>query len=230
MNSFLIEAQDSVCADDSRSIEIVVVDDFPVVRHGICDLLASQQGFKVVGDAEDGIDGLRMTKATQPDILLLDLELNAQQYSYDFISKIVSGYPTTKVVVYTGYYSENLVLEAIRCGASAYVIKSSHLDRLYEAIRAVAGGGSYLDPGITSLVIGKIGRRQDRRTPNSRELTKREREVLEELVSGKRNREIAENLFISERTVKYHIKSMFAKLHAKSRTEVVKIAIRNGFV
>ena len=219
MNSFLIEAQDSVCADDSRSIEIVVVDDFPVVRHGICDLLASQQGFKVVGDAEDGIDGLRMTKATQPDILLLDLELNAQQYSYDFISKIVSGYPTTKVVVYTGYYSENLVLEAIRCGASAYVIKSSHLDRLYEAIRAVAGGGSYLDPGITSLVIGKIGRRQDRRTPNSREL-----------VSGKRNREIAENLFISERTVKYHIKSMFAKLHAKSRTEVVKIAIRNGFV
>jgi DNA-binding NarL/FixJ family response regulator len=216
--------------DYNRPIEIVVIDDYPVIREGICSLFHSKPGFKVVADAPDLRSGLVAVKAKSPQVLLLDLELGGQDDSMGFITDLLTECPRTRIIVYTAHDRQNLVLEAIRSGASGYVIKSSRLERLFEAIRVVANGGSYLDPSITSLVMSRVGGIEERRAQHVQELTKRERQVLDELVSGKRNREIAQDLFISERTVKYHIRSMFAKLQAKTRTEVVRIALQKGLV
>lgn len=223
-------ASEAQPTDYKCDIKVLVIDDYPVIRHGICSLLEREQGLKVVGEAGERISGLRMIHATHPNILLLDLDLGNQLKTADFIETVISESPTTQVVVYTAHDRESLLLDSIRYGARAYVLKSSRLERLFEAIRVVAKGGSYLDPSITSLMFNKSGRQDGLRLENSRELTKREREVLTELVSGKRNREIAEALFISERTVKFHIKSMFAKLQVKTRTEIVKVSIERGLV
>ena len=223
-------ARDSSEPAGSKTIAVAVVDDHPVVRFGICHVVDGQPDLNVIGDADDSKAALLLVEEKSPDVLLLDLELECQQCSFGLIAKVAQEYPQTKVVIYTSHDAENRVMEAIRSGASAYVIKSSRPERLCEAIRVVADGGTYLDPAIASLVVGRVGRRRERRATNSRELTRRERDVLRGLASGKRNREIAAELFISERTVKFHIKSMFTKMQAKSRTEIVKIAIENGFV
>jgi DNA-binding NarL/FixJ family response regulator len=217
-------------AEDDKPIDIVVIDDYPVIRHGICGLIRMQPGCTVVGDASDLHTGLQLIRAKSPQILLLDLELGKQCNSIDLMGELSKASPKTCIVVYTAHDRENFVLKAIRCGACGYVLKSSNLERLLEAIRVVANGGSYLDPSITSIVMNKVGLQAVRGLSDSPELTKRELEVLGELVSGKRNREIADGLFISERTVKFHIKSMFGKLKARTRTEVVNIAIKKGFV
>jgi two-component system response regulator DegU len=231
MELFVSGEQTSLQADHSKSIEIVIIDDYPVIRHGIVSLMGLERGFTVVGDAPDAHTGLQLIRAKSPHILLLDLGLGERGInSMDMMAEVLDRSPETRIVVYTAHDRENTVLEAFRSGARAYVVKSSQVERLFDAIRVVANGGCYLDPSITSMVMNKVGWRVEHRSPNSQELTKRELEVLGELVSGKRNREIAEGLFISERTVKFHIKSMFGKLKARTRTEVVKIAIKNGFV
>ncbi|MGD8931224.1 MAG: response regulator transcription factor [Chromatiales bacterium] len=230
MDLLLSAGQDALPADDGNPIEIIVIDDYPVIRHGICSLIGMQRGFEVVGDGSDIHSGLPLIRAKKPHILLLDLELGKQCNSIDLMAELRIASPNTCIVVYTAHDRENLVLKAIRCGARAYVLKSSYVERLFEAIRVVASGGSYLDPGITSFVMNKVGLQVGQASSYGEELTKRELEVLGELVSGKRNREIADGLFISERTVKFHIKSMFGKLKAKTRTEVVNIAIKKGFV
>lgn len=230
MTSFLNEACDSSETTGGRRITILVVDDHPVVRYGICNLVGAQPDFHVVGEAEDESTALQLMEEKCPDVLLLDLELGTQESSSGLIARVIQENPHSRVVIYTAHDSENRVMEAIRSGASAYVVKSSRIELLYDAIRVVTGGGSYLDPCIASLVMGRVGRRHERRAANSRDLTSREQQVLRGLASGMRNQEIAESLFISEHTVKYHIKSMFSKMQAKSRTEVVKIAIDNGIL
>jgi len=229
MGIFVSDEQASSLVD-SDPVEIVIIDDYPVIRHGIANLLAMEQGFSVVGDAPDGHTGLQLVRAMSPHILILDLELGEKWSCNEMMAEVRKWSPETRIVVYTAHDRENLVLETIRGGACAYVMKSSRVERLFEAIRVAASGGSYLDPDITPLVMNKVGWRAEQRSPNNQELTKRELDVLGELVSGKRNREIAQGLFISERTVKFHIKSVFGKLKAKTRTEVVRIAIKKGFV
>jgi DNA-binding NarL/FixJ family response regulator len=212
------------------TVRILVVDDHPVVRFGICHLIGSQPDFVVVGDVADSESALQILDKSHPDILLLDLQLDDNRSSYDLIGEVAGGGGESQVIIYTAHNGDARVVEAIRSGARGYVIKSSRPERVFEAIRVVARGGSYLDPSVSSPLMGHIRRRQDPRRNHGQDLTERERAVLKGLVSGKRNREIAERLFISERTVKYHIKSMFTKLHVKSRTELVKIALETGLV
>jgi DNA-binding NarL/FixJ family response regulator len=221
---------DPPAACGRRAISILVVDDHPVVRFGIRSLVNSQPDFQVLGDVSDSRSASQLVKSLCPDVLLLDLELEGGLSSYKLIREVMEADQGTQVVVYTAHDGDRHVIEAIRSGARGYVIKSARPERVYEAIRAVANGGSYLDTAVASLVMGRIGRRGDRRANNSRELSEREHAVLCRLVAGKRNREIASELFISERTVKYHLKSMFGKLRAKNRTEVVRIALQDGLV
>ncbi len=221
---------DSPQAINNKRTNLIVIDEQPAMRYGICELINKQPDFNIISDTRDFAAGLELINVRQPDILLLGMEIKCKLYTYQLITEVVKTNPQIRVIIYTSNEEESHVVEAIRCGASAYVVKSSPLERLFEAIRTVANNGSYLDPVITSLVTGRIGRRQERRGPHSRELSQREQQVLRGLVSGKRNREIAEELFISEHTVKYHVKSMFTKLQVTSRSQIVKIALQNGFV
>ena len=230
MRSIDNEYREIVEPDKKKSIGLVVIDIHPVMRYGICNLIGTQPGFTVLGDAADRQAGLQLVKTQKPDVLLLDVEQDTPHSTCGLITDIVQETAQTRILVYAANFSETRVLEAIRRGVSGYVIKTSLPERLFEAIRVVAEGEAYLDPKIASLVMGRVGRLHERRSPNGRDLTRREQEVLSALASGKRNREIAEDLFISERTVKFHVRSMFNKLRAKNRTEVVKTAIENGLI
>lgn len=213
-----------------KRIGLVVVDHHPVMRYGICSLINAQSDFEVLGDAEDIESGIQLVKTKKPNILLIDVEQDAPLSTCSYISTAVSEVPNIKVMVYTANLRTNRVFEAIERGVSGYVIKTSHPGRLFEAIRLVSEGGFYLDAKVASVVTGPGGPLSDRKAQSAQELTPREMDVLNRLVSGKRNKEIAAELFISERTVKFHIRSMFNKLQANSRTGVVRAAIDSGLI
>ena len=211
------------------TLSVLVVDDHPVVRMGVSMMLAAESGLRVVGEASSCAEGWSMLLKLRPDVVLVDLMLE-DGTACDLMQKLQAKGLAAQIVVYSAHTGEAKVLEALRAGASGYIVKGSKQQRLIDAIHTVAGGGSYLDPAIASQVMGRLGRSQERRSPHSRELTERESTVLEALVQGKRNKDIAGELFITERTVKYHVNALFTKLRVQNRTQAVTAAIEQGLV
>jgi DNA-binding NarL/FixJ family response regulator len=170
-----------------------------------------------------------MLLKVRPDVVLVDLMLE-DGTACDLMQKLQARGIAGQILVYTAHAGEAQVLETLRAGASGYIIKGSTPQRLTDAIHTVAEGGSYLDPAIASQVMGRVGRTKERRSSHSRELTERESTVLNALVQGKRNKDIAGELFITERTVKYHVNALFTKLRVQNRTQAVRAAVEQGLV
>ena len=222
-------ASTGAMVQEQTPVSVLVVDDHPVVRMGVSMVLAQASGMRVIGEASSCAQAWDLLQRLRPDIVVGDLMLgdgNACEWMKKMHAEAIGG----QVIVYTAHSSEARVLEALRAGASGYVIKGSTPERLLDAIRTVARGGSYLDPAIASQVMGRVGRTRERRTAHSRELTERETSVLNGLIQGKRNKDIAGDLFITERTVKYHINGLFTKLRVKNRTQAVRVAIEQGLI
>ncbi|MEA2080092.1 MAG: response regulator transcription factor [Pseudomonadota bacterium] len=215
--------------EETAPVSILVVDDHPVVRMGVSMLLTPESGLRVVGEASSCAEAWEMLLRLRPDVILGDLMLE-DGTACDLMQKMHAEGIAGQVIVYTAHAGEAHVLEALRAGASGYIIKGSAPQRLIDAIRTVARGDSYLDPTIASQVIGRVGRTQERRSGHSRELTKREVTVLDSLTQGMCNKDIAQELFITERTVKYHVKALFNKLRVKNRTQAVRVAIEQGLI
>jgi len=211
------------------TLSVLVVDDHPVVRMGVSMVLAAESGLRVVGEASSCAEAWGMLLKLRPDVVLVDLMLEDGN-ACDLMQKLQAKGLAAQILVYSAHTGEAKVLETLRAGASGYIIKGSTQQRLIDAIHTVAGGGSYLDPAIASQVMGRLARSQERRSPHSRELTERESTVLEALVQGKRNKDIAGELFITERTVKYHVKALFTKLRVQNRTQAVRAAVEQGLV
>ena len=211
------------------TLSVLVVDDHPVVRMGVSMMLAAESGLRVVGEASSCAEGWSMLLKLRPDVVLVDLMLE-DGTACDLMQKLQAKGLAAQILVYSAHTGEAKVLETLRAGASGYIIKGSAQQRLIDAIHTVAGGDSYLDPAIASQVMGRLGRTQERRSPHSRELTERESTVLEALVQGKRNKDIAGELFITERTVKYHVNALFTKLRVQNRTQAVRAAFEQGLV
>jgi DNA-binding NarL/FixJ family response regulator len=214
---------------ENAPVSVLVVDDHPVVRMGLSLLLVPESGLRVVGEASSCAEAWEMLLRLRPDVILGDLMLE-DGTACDLMQKMQAEGIAGQVIVYTAHADEAHVVEALRAGASGYIIKGSTPQRLIDAIRTVAHGDSYLDPTIASRVMGRVGRTQERRSSHSRELTKREATVLSSLTQGMCNKDIAQELFITERTVKYHIKGLFTKLRVKNRTQVVRAAIEQGLI
>lgn len=210
-----------------RQIRILVADDHAVIRLGVIALLEQQPGIQVVGEATSCEESREKAQALKPDVIILDLEMGdcAGVQAIEQLAKVA---PESQVVVFSAHVSDCLVSEVIKAGARAYVPKSAASRHLLDAMRTVCAGGAYLDPSISSLVIGKLFRRNGQ--PNRADLSARESSVLQLLAEGKRNKEIANRLFISERTVKFHVSALMQKLDAGNRTEAVTIAIEEGLV
>jgi DNA-binding NarL/FixJ family response regulator len=211
------------------AVSVLVVDDHPVVRMGVSMLLAPEAGLRIVGEASSCAEAWRMLLRLRPDVILGDLMLE-DGTACDLMEKMQTKGVGGEVLVYTAHAGEAQVLEVLRAGASGYLIKGSSPQRLIDAIDTVARGDSYLDPAIASKVMGRVGRTKERRAAHSRELTEREATVLNALVMGKRNKDIAGELFITERTVKYHINGLFNKLRVSNRTQAVRVAVEQGLV
>lgn len=206
-------------------IRIVVADDHPVVRDGLVAVLSTQPDFSVVGEAADGPAALAEVAALQPDVLLLDLEMPGLD-GVAVLQQLNQTNATVRVLVFTAFDTDERILGAIQAGAQGYLLKGAPRDELFRAIRILHVGGSTLQPIIASRLMRRVQTPPAEASP----LTEREIEVLRLIAQGLPNKSIADRLGISGRTVKFHVSSLLAKLHANNRTEAVTLARGRGLL
>jgi DNA-binding NarL/FixJ family response regulator len=208
-------------------IRLLVVDDHPVVRQGLIALLEDDAEFRVVGAAGSAEEALPLARGQRPDVVLLDLELPGME-GVAAIPRLLEAAPEARVLVFTAYQTDERVLGALRAGARGYVLKGASADDLGRAIRTVAGGGSYLDPRVAATVVSEM---RGPAAGHAREgLSGRERQVLRLVADGLANKQIARELAVSERTVKFHVASLFRKLGADNRAQAVALAVQRGLL
>jgi|SRR5579872_2802703 len=206
-------------------IRVLVVDDHPVVPEGIVTVLSEDPELDVVDAAATAQHAVEAVGETQPDVVLLDLEL-PDTPGVNVISSLKQRAAGTRVLVFTAYETEERVLAAIRAGAAGYLLKGATSEELTRAIKVVASGGSYLEPAAARRVMAEVtSERRYRRL-----LSVREREVLELIATGQSNKQIARDLYITERTVKFHVGSILHKLGAANRAQSVALATERGLL
>jgi DNA-binding NarL/FixJ family response regulator len=206
-------------------IRILVADDHPMLREGLVAVLSTQPDFDVIGEASDGSEVVWLAERLHPDVILLDLEMpNADGVAA--LERLRNADARTRTIVFTAYDTDERILGALRAGARGYLLKGASRKEIFDAVRTVHSGGSLLQPAVTSRLLKHVERGNER----PEDLTSRELEVLDLLAHGHKNSEIAEELFISERTVKFHVSSILAKLGVGNRTEAARIAARRGLL
>jgi DNA-binding NarL/FixJ family response regulator len=216
-------------------IRIVVADDHPVVREGLVAMLETQPDFEVVGEAANGGDAIAAVAAAGPDLLLLDLEMPGVD-GVAVLRRLRETASRTRTIVFTVFDTEERIIGAVEAGAAGYLLKGAPRADVFAAVRTVAAGGSLLAPVAATAVLRHVRGE----TPPSlaaagplagaRALTPREREVLERLARGLANKQIAAALGISERTVKFHVSAVFAKLGAANRADAVARGVQAGLI
>lgn len=205
-------------------IRVMLTDDHPIVRDGLSAVLELQPDIEVVGEAGDGPEAVAKARELKPDVVLMDLQMPGFSGA-EATKRILAESPQTRVLILTAYDSDEGILEAVRAGASGYLLKGALRTELVQAIRVIAAGGSLLQPALVARLL-------DHRTPEGTHetLTEREHEVLAMVVEGLRNKEISDRLGIAERTVKFYTGIIFQKLGVTSRTEAAAAALKQGLV
>ncbi len=212
-------------------IRLLVADDHPIVRDGLAAVLGTQPDLQVVGAAGDGEEALRLVAELRPDVLLLDLEMPGLD-GVGVLRRLRAAGDETPAIVFTAFDTDERIVEAVRAGARGYLLKGAPRAELFAAIRVVQSGGSLLQPLIASKLLAQL-QQPPAPDPNERliePLTPRELEVLRRLAAGQTNRQIADALVVTERTAKFHVSAILAKLGAANRTEAVAIANARGLL
>jgi len=216
----------------ARPIRLVIAEDETMTREMLARLLALEDDIDVVGTASDGARALAVVRHQKPDVLLTDIGM-PQVSGIEVTETLRREMPQVGVVILTIYNDDDRVFAAIKAGARGYVLKDSPPEETLAAVRAVGKGEALLHPSLVTRVLSEFGRLSVQKAADNAvfaDLTDRERGVLTEVGKGKRNKEIAEALFISEKTVKNHISSIFQKLEVNTRAEAALLAARQGLV
>jgi NarL family two-component system response regulator LiaR len=208
-------------------IRVLIVDDHKVVRDGMQFLLDQEPDIEVVGQCDNGLDAVHTVAAVLPAVVLLDLLMPGLD-GLAALRRIKADSPRTQVVILTSHTGEEHMLEAIKAGATSYLLKTAGAAEVIEAVRAAARGESRLDPAVAARVLQEV--RSPSRPAGADGLTQREIEVLTLVARGRGNRAIADQLFIGEETVKTHISNILTKLHLADRTQAAIYALRRGLV
>lgn len=212
----------------SERIRILVADDHPIVRDGLIAILSTQADFVVVGEASTGAETIERTLALSPDVLLLDLAMSDGD-GVEALIGLRERQHTVRTIIFTAYDTDERILSAVRAGAQGYLLKGTPREDIFQAIRTVHTGGSLLTPVVASRLLRHIERGTEM-DPEAVALTPREEDVLRLLARGLQNKEIAGQLHISERTVKFHVAALLRKLGAGNRTEAVTMAVQRGLL
>ena len=207
----------------SPVIRLLIADDHPVVRDGLSGLFTADPEFEVLGGAADGAEAVRLARALQPDVILMDLRMPRMD-GVTAIAELARTGVSARVLVLTTYDTDSHVLPAIEAGATGYLLKDAPREELLRAVRAAARGEAVLSPTVATRLMGRM------RAPEAEPLSQRELDVLRLVAEGTTNRESAARLFISEATVKTHLAHIYAKLGVSDRAAAVAVAFGRGLL
>ncbi len=215
-----------------KKIRVLIADDHTIVRKGLCALLDGDKEIEVVGDAENGREAIKKVEQVQPDIVLMDITMPGLN-GLETTRQLKKRHPKTKILILTMHDNEEYIFETLRAGASGYLVKRTAPEELISAIHAVNRGESFLSPSISKRVIEgyiRVGQSEQEEDEAFEKLTDREREVLQLIAEGRVNREIAELLHISIKTVETHRSHIMEKLDIRNIAELTQYAIRKGLI
>ncbi len=209
-------------------MRLVICDDQAIVRDGLELLLRLEKDFSVVGLAQDGADALELVEQANPDVVLMDLKMPGMN-GVEATRRIHARHPDVKVLVLTTFDDDEWLFDAIRAGASGYLLKDTPREKVVEAVRGTAAGRSFVDPAVAGRVLDQIATQPDQpHTSLADQLSDREIDVLRLLARGLSNADIADRLHLSAGTVRNHVSSVLAKLDVTDRTQAAIIGIKHG--
>ena len=209
-------------------VKVLLVDDHPIVRQGLRNLLQTEPAFTVVGEAGDGIEGLDMIHRLKPDVLIVDLMMPGLN-GLDIIKQAIKQWPRLRIVVLSMQSADSYVVEALNCGASGYVLKETGPSEIIQAIHVVVSGERYLSPKLSQRLIDSSAGKKGITDPYDT-LTNREREILHLIVEGLTSPRIAKKLFLSPRTVELHRSRIMKKLDLHNQTDIFRYALERGIL
>ncbi len=209
-------------------IKVLLVDDHPVVREGLSAMIETQSDMEVVGEAADGAEGVRLAKLLHPNVILMDLQM-PKMGGVEAIQKIHDENSGAEVIILTTYDSDEHIFSGLEAGAKGYLLKGASKDDLFKAIRAASRGESLLEPAVASKLVERFTQ-LSKKGPADDALSERELEVLRLMAKGYRNKEIAHELVITEKTAKAHVSNILSKLGASDRTEAVTMGLKRHLI
>ncbi len=212
---------------ENSLIRVLLVDDHEMVRIGLAAVLNTEDGMEVVGEAGNGLEGLRLAREYSPDVVLMDLVMDGMD-GIETTRRLMEEMPECRVIVLTSFLDDEKMYPVIEAGAFSYLLKTSRASEIADAIRAAARGQSVLESQVASKMMNRFRRPPQAAAQPHEDLTDREMEVLKLIALGKSNQEIADDLFIGIKTVKYHLTNLFGKLGVEDRTQAAIYAHRNG--